>query len=411
MSYRIKQQSTLLQLRLRWTITALLGFVFLLIGHLWLTDMWQTSYAWIWLLQASAGWAYLLGVLWRGLDHNHRTGETQLLPVFGAGNTATLLRGWLVAALLGFLFLPWPQGWMAWIPAGLYTLAALADFLDGYLARITNHTTRLGEILDINIDGLGVLAASLLAIQYNQVPVWYLLVAAARYLFLAGIWLRKILHKPVYDLQPSVRRRAFAGIQMGFLFFILMPVFSPPGTHIAAALFALPFLVGFLIDWLAVTGVITLHSARLVDRLKTRRPAITNRLSDYQTALLNWLPVVLRWAAALLFAYQLIQLLGIHPDAGDMQAALQALSSNSSLFIIAMAQGVVLLLLLVGAGGRAVSIAGLCLLGIQQMYASLSPVQIALLALLTAIIYLGTGALSLWKPEEYLITRRTGEQS
>jgi CDP-diacylglycerol--glycerol-3-phosphate 3-phosphatidyltransferase len=403
MSHPIEQKTPRSQLHLRWATTALLWALSLLLGYFLLAGVWQTLYARIWLMQASVGCIYLLWVLWRGLDHNHRPGETQLLPVFGAGNVMTLLRGWLVAVLVGFLFLPWPEGWMAWVPAGLYTLASLADFLDGYLARLTNHATRLGEILDINIDGLGVLVASLLAIQYGQVPVWYLLVALARYLFLGGIWLRELLHKPVFELQPSVRRRAFAGVQMGFLFFILMPIFSPPSTHIAAALFALPFLVGFLVDWLAVSGVLKPPSVR--------QPAIAHLQSAYQSILLNWLPVALRLIAAILFAKQLAQFLRIYPDIVGIQTAAQILSSNGSLLTLVVAQGAVLLLLVIGAGGRAVPIAGLCLLGIQQMYASLNPLQIALAILLTAILYLGTGSLSLWKPEEHLIYHRAGEQS
>ncbi len=207
----------LLQLKRRWALVAIISALFLLSGFSLLQGSWQVAYARQWLFQASLGLLYLLWVLWRGLEHNYRVGESHLLPGLGIANITTLLRGVLIASLLGFLLLPWPPGWLAWIPAGLYTLAVLADFLDGFLARITQRVTRLGEILDMSFDGLGVLAASLLAIQYNQVPAWYLLVALARYLFLAGIWLRRRRGLPVHELQPSVRRRAFAGVQMGFL--------------------------------------------------------------------------------------------------------------------------------------------------------------------------------------------------
>ncbi len=374
----------LLQLKHRWALVAIISAMFLLSGYSLLQGSWQVSYARQWLLQASLGLLYLLWVLWRGLEHNYRVGESHLLPGFGIANITTLLRGALIASLLGFLLLPWPPDGLAWIPAGLYTLAALADFLDGFLARITQRVTRLGEILDMSFDGLGVLVASLLAIQYGQVPAWYLLVALARYIFLAGIWLRQRRGLPVHELQPSVRRRSFAGVQMGFLFFILMPVFTPPGTYIAAAMFALPFLIGFGIDWLAVCGVRFAHRS------------LQARLRAFST---NQLPLLLRFLAVVLILAELSRFLA--PGSPYSQTGFLLLVALQSLVLVSLALGV---------GGRIAAIVGLCLLGIQQLFASLTPTQIALALLYTAILYLGTGALSLWKPEDRLIFSRAGER-
>ena len=157
----------------------------------------------------------------------------------------------------GFLFSPWPDvGWTAWLPGLLYTLAALPDFVDGIAARLTNQVTKLGETLDMSIDSIGVLGVSLLSVQYGQAPWAYLFVGLARYIFLAGIWLRQKLKLPVYDLPFSVRRRGYAALGMGLFFAILYPIFTPPGTHIVALIFAFYILGGFLVglagdDWLA----------------------------------------------------------------------------------------------------------------------------------------------------------------
>ena len=358
-----KPRSALSSLQRRWAITATLSVLFLLSGYILLQGNWQPTFARQWLLQASLGLLYLLWVLWRGLDHNYRVGESHLLPGLGIANITTLLRGILIASLLGFLFLPWPPGWLAWIPAGLYTLAVLADFLDGFLARITRRVTRLGEILDMSFDGLGVLAASLLAIQYNQVPAWYLLVALARYLFLAGIWVRRRRGLPVHELQPSVRRKAFAGVQMGFLFFILMPVFTAPGTYIAAAMFALPFLVGFGIDWLAVCGV---------------RFAYRPSQARLKALSLDRLPLLLRLLAVMLILAELSQFQVLYSGwAGGQPAPGMPYSQTGFLLLIAL-QSLVLVTLALGVSGRVAAIVGLCLLGIQQLIASLTTAQIAL---------------------------------
>ena len=174
-------------LRLRWGIFVALSAGFAILGYLVLRLAWTPENALRWLILASSVLVYQSAVLGRNLDKNHRAGEAALLPGLGPGNLMTLLRGFLVAGLVGFLFSPRPQGWLIWAPGILYSLADFADFLDGFLARRTNQATRLGEVLDISFDGLGVLAAALLAVQYGQVPIWYLSVAVARYVYLAGI--------------------------------------------------------------------------------------------------------------------------------------------------------------------------------------------------------------------------------
>ena len=107
---------------------------------------------------------------------------------FGLGYSATRFA---LGLLAGFVFLPQPSGGLAWLPALLYTLAIMADYLDGYFARLTHHATVLGEILDIEFDALGILMATSLAVHYGQLPWWYLPIGLSRYLFLFGIWWRR----------------------------------------------------------------------------------------------------------------------------------------------------------------------------------------------------------------------------
>jgi CDP-diacylglycerol--glycerol-3-phosphate 3-phosphatidyltransferase len=380
-SQDLAQPIELARLHKSWAAFALLCLGFLTGGFALLSAQWEPVYALRWAALTGLACAYLLAILWRGLPHNHRAGEQRLLPTLGAGNAMTLARGLLLAGLVGFLFSPWPPGLLAWIPGMLYVLIGLADILDGYLARITDHVTRLGQILDLSLDGLGVLAAALLAVQYGQVPGWYLLVALARYLFVAGTWLRARVGKPVNPLRHSVRGRAFAGVQMGFLAVILFPLFSPPGTHIAATLVAIPFLAGFLVDWLAVCGV----SLPSLSGIKLPRRWLDRRL-----------PLALRLAAILLIAWQAYQAFTAPALPGDP-------------VMIILGDILVGVALAVGAAGRLAAIAGLVLLGFHQMAASLAPAEIALAAAYTAILFLGVGPVALWSPEDRLIYHRLGE--
>jgi CDP-diacylglycerol---glycerol-3-phosphate 3-phosphatidyltransferase len=231
---------------------ALFALFLLLVGYNLLAPAWP--YAVRWLSIATAVSLYQLGWLWHNLDHNRHSESGHLLPTFGLGNTISIGRGLLLALLAGFLFSPRPPGWLAWLPALLYTVAALADIVDGYAARRTNTTTHLGERLDITLDGQGLLIVIGLAIWYGLLPGWYLLLALARYLWLAALWLRQRWHWPIYELLPSIHRRTLAGLQMGFLSVVLWPILPPAGTQVAGWLMGGPLLLSFIRDWLLVIG-------------------------------------------------------------------------------------------------------------------------------------------------------------
>ena len=182
-----------------------------------------------WLVQTAVIGVYCLWVVWRYLPENHRPGETAVLATFGWGNRLTLLRGLLISMVGGFLFIPWLSGWFAWLPALFYTTADIADFLDGYAARKSQHVTLLGVRLDMEFDGLGMVVVSLLAVWYGQLPWWYLLIGLARYFFLIGLWIREQLNLPNEPMPHSWHRRIFAGFQMGFMSVVLWPIVPAEG--------------------------------------------------------------------------------------------------------------------------------------------------------------------------------------
>ena len=68
----------------------------------------------------------------------------------------------------------------------------------------------------------------------------------------------------------------------------------------------------------------------------------------------------------------------------------------------------VLFLLVFGVAGRVAAIAGLLLLGVQQIYTGLNLAQHFLIFVYVMILYLGTGKHSLWKPEDRLIIKKVG---
>lgn len=224
-----------------------------LLGYTTLERWYSTVHATRWAIPVLGIAGYELWLVWNGLVDNHSEGGNIQRTGLGIGNVLTISRGMLIALLSGFLLVSPPTGALRWLPGILYAGSILLDFLDGYLARRTGTTTVLGRTLDVEFDALGLLVAPLLAVRYGQLPLWYLAVGVARYLFVGGIRIRQWRSLPVVPLPPSRVRRVLAVLQMLVVSGSLLPIFQPPLTTVVATVAMIPFLAGFFQDWLAVT--------------------------------------------------------------------------------------------------------------------------------------------------------------
>ena len=82
-------------------------------------------------------------------------------------NFLTLLRIVLIPFFIVSFYLPF--GWAHWLTAGIFLLAAVTDWLDGYLARQLKQSSAFGAFLDPVADKLMVAAALVLIVsQYPQ---------------------------------------------------------------------------------------------------------------------------------------------------------------------------------------------------------------------------------------------------
>ncbi|MXV63716.1 CDP-alcohol phosphatidyltransferase family protein [Natronorubrum sp. JWXQ-INN-674] len=165
----------------------------------------------------------------------------------------TVARGAAVAVLAGFVGTEPPSG-IAWVPAALFAAAAAFDAVDGAIARATDTVTDFGARLDVETDGLVVLVGTLVAVVDGALPRFFLAVAVARYLFVAGQWWRERQSKPVFDLPPNRLRRPLGGLAMLAVWLALLPIPGDTVSRAFATLLVVPFLANFCWDWLAVTG-------------------------------------------------------------------------------------------------------------------------------------------------------------
>ncbi|MBD2453193.1 CDP-diacylglycerol--glycerol-3-phosphate 3-phosphatidyltransferase [Nostoc sp. FACHB-87] len=73
-----------------------------------------------------------------------------------------------------------------WICLAIFLVAALTDWLDGYLARKLNQISDLGKFLDPLVDKFLVLAPLMVLIELGKVPAWGVFLILARELAIAG---------------------------------------------------------------------------------------------------------------------------------------------------------------------------------------------------------------------------------
>lgn len=71
--------------------------------------------------------------------------------------------------------------------AAVFSLAAITDWLDGYLARKWQIVTVLGKFLDPLADKLIVMAALIMLIPFDRVPAWAVFVILAREMLVTGL--------------------------------------------------------------------------------------------------------------------------------------------------------------------------------------------------------------------------------
>jgi CDP-diacylglycerol---glycerol-3-phosphate 3-phosphatidyltransferase len=368
------------RLRWEWGGYVLASVSFLLASFFLLRQFWGAGFALRWLVVAGAISIYQFAYLFFHLKENHlKSGSGNLFPTLGLANWITITRAIFNAALAGFLLGPWPTGWLAWVPSILYLVSSLMDFTDGIAARLTGRTTLLGENLDMNWDGVGVLIASFLSVLYGQTPAAYLLVGLARYLFLIGQWLRTRQGLPLNDLLPSRIRRPFAGAQMMFLAVVLMPLYTPPATHVVAWLFMLPFLVNFFRDWLVVSGV-----TRQVNPQRSLFPRFLQ---------LN-LPLAVRGGLIWLLVELIVHVLNQQPLD----------------WLVLIISAIAIPSLLLGAAGRVSSLAVLLVTGFGLQLYPLEWRFWAILLFSAISMMIGTGRFSLWKPEDWLLFKQAGER-
>jgi CDP-diacylglycerol--glycerol-3-phosphate 3-phosphatidyltransferase len=114
------------------------------------------------------------------------------LPTVNLPNALTLVRIFLVPLLVVVLLTEFAGRQIFGVPkeligAGIFAVASITDWLDGYLARRRRQVTWLGQILDPIADKLLTSAAFISLVQLGLAPAWMVALIIGREFAITGL--------------------------------------------------------------------------------------------------------------------------------------------------------------------------------------------------------------------------------
>ncbi|MBK1971649.1 CDP-diacylglycerol--glycerol-3-phosphate 3-phosphatidyltransferase [Campylobacter sp. TTU-622] len=112
------------------------------------------------------------------------------------------------------------QSWINYFAALTFSLAALSDFFDGYIARTWGQITKLGSILDPLADKMLILAAFIGLLMMGRANEWIIYIILVREFFITGF--RVVMVSENLDISASFAGKLKTGFQMVAIGFLIM---------------------------------------------------------------------------------------------------------------------------------------------------------------------------------------------
>lgn len=182
-------------------------------------------------------------------------------------NILTLLRIALIPVFVAIFYLPWEHANEAC--AVVFSLAAVTDWLDGYLARKLEQVSRLGAFLDPVADKLMVAAALLLIVEADPSPAMSIpaVVIIGREITISALreWMAEIGARA--QVAVSVIGKIKTTVQM---FAILLLIYREPVLDIPV------YTIGYVLLYVAV--VLTLWS--MIVYMRAAWPSLSEKNQD-----------------------------------------------------------------------------------------------------------------------------------
>lgn len=100
----------------------------------------------------------------------------------------TLIRVAFIPVFMVLMYLSGGQpGLYMWLSLGLFIIASLTDWVDGYIARKYGQVSDFGKFLDPLADKLLVIAAMTMFCEWGIIPAWALMIVLTREFAVTGL--------------------------------------------------------------------------------------------------------------------------------------------------------------------------------------------------------------------------------
>jgi CDP-diacylglycerol---glycerol-3-phosphate 3-phosphatidyltransferase len=193
-------------------------------------------------------------------------------------NALTVLRIFLVPVLVVVLLTRAEGG--LFLGAGIFGLAVLTDYLDGYFARRRNQITRLGILLDPIADKLLTAAAFLSLVEMGLVHAWMVMIILGRELAVTG--LRNVAAGRGVLIPASPLGKGKMVSQVTAIFMLLLsrpfPVLDVPAQLVLWVVVGLTVLSGVDYFWRFGRGILRGSPAPPEPGPPSLRPTVEARL-------------------------------------------------------------------------------------------------------------------------------------
>lgn len=137
-------------------------------------------------------------------------------------NLITLSRIFLVIPLIYLLYQPSIE--FQWLALIIFIIAALTDWLDGYVARKLDQITELGKFLDPLTDKILVITPLLLLIERQIIPAWGVLIIVVREIAIAGWRVNPQLSKKEGISGANIWGKLKTVVQIIAIAFLIIPL-------------------------------------------------------------------------------------------------------------------------------------------------------------------------------------------
>ncbi|MEQ8734637.1 MAG: CDP-diacylglycerol--glycerol-3-phosphate 3-phosphatidyltransferase [Rhodospirillaceae bacterium] len=141
-------------------------------------------------------------------------------------NILTLSRIFIIPVVISLFY--WDSATTRWVMLGLFIIAGITDFFDGYIARRSNQVSPFGRFLDPIADKLLVAALLLMLVGFERMSTWAYLPAVViltRELLVSG--LREFLAQTQVSVPVSTLAKWKTTLQMFALGFLIVGTDAP----------------------------------------------------------------------------------------------------------------------------------------------------------------------------------------